>query len=134
MFLRSALFVGSGTRKDGILKTVFDRFFPSVSFPGAGRRICRFLRVAGLLGVVGFCACEDAFEGGEYVSSSGTGAAGWGEDNLGGPLHDFENSVVDGVASNVLGDANIVVAAVRRGECFWESFANFREFGLRAPC
>ena len=56
-------------------------------------------------------ACEDAFEGGEYVSSSGTGAAGWDEDNLG----DFENSVVDGVACNVLGDANIVVAAARRG-------------------
>ena len=76
---------------------MFNPFFLRVSFQGAGRRICRFLRVGGLLGIAGLVACEDA------------GGAGRGEDNFDGPVHDVGNSLVDGVAGNVLGDVDIVV-------------------------
>ena len=36
--------------------------------------------------------------------------------NLTVSVRDFQNSLVDEVASNVLGDVDIVVAAARRGE------------------
>ena len=58
---------------------------------------------------------ENDFEGDEYVASAGTGFSGWCEDNFDGPVHDFEISLLDGVAGSVLGDADTVVAAARRG-------------------
>ena len=61
-------------------------------------------------------ACEDTFEGDEDVASAGTGVSGWGENNFDGPVHDLQNSLVVGVAGNVLGNAGIVAASARRGE------------------
>ena len=52
-FLRTGFFVGSGKRKMEFLKLILISFFPSVSFQGAGRRICRFLKTVALLGVAG---------------------------------------------------------------------------------
>ena len=43
-------------------------------------------------------ACEDTFEGAEYVAPAGTGASGWGENNFDGSVHDLPNSLVVGVA------------------------------------
>ena len=61
-------------------------------------------------------ACEDTFEGDEYVASAGPGVSGWGENNFDGLVHDLPNSLVDGATGNVLGDMDIVGAAARRGE------------------
>ena len=115
-FLRSAFFVGSGKRKDGFLKLFLILFFLRVSFPGAGTRICRFLRVAGLLGVAGLLHARTLLRVASMVASAGAGILGWSENNFDGPVHDLQNSLVVGVAGNVLGNAGIVAASARRGE------------------
>ena len=96
------------------LKLFLVVFFPLVSFPAAGRRIRRFLWVAGLLGVVGLLHARTLLR----VASTFLLLVRVLLDGARTILAVlcFENSVVDGVASNVLGDANIVVAAARRGE------------------
>ena len=120
--LRSAFFfffVGSGTRKEKTIKNEESNFldlFSQESFSRCGETISQVPP-----GCLSFwrgssAGCEDDFEGDEYVASAGTGFSGWSEDNFDGPAHDFENSLVDGVAGNVLGDADSVVAAARHGE------------------
>ena len=61
-------------------------------------------------------ACEDTLEGDECVAPAGTGASGWDENNFDRSVHDLQNSLVAGVAGNVLGDAGSVAASARRGE------------------
>ena len=119
--LRSAVFVGSGTRKDQTFLKKKNRFFWIPFFLRAfflrcWEAISQVPQGCLSLGRGSSAGCEDDFESDEYVASAGTGFSGWGEDNFDCPVHDFENSLVDGFAGNVLGDADIVVAAARRGE------------------
>ena len=76
-------------------KLISISFFLTVSFPGAGRRICRFLRAVASLGVAGLLHARTLL-----TTKSGL----------------FAGGAISGRGENVLGGMDIVGAAARRGK------------------
>ena len=96
------------------MQTFWIPFFPRVSFQGAVRRICRFLRflrAACRLGVALLLDARTIFEG--YKGGwgfSGASGAGRSEIESEGSLLDLPNSLVAVGTANALGDVDIAGA------------------------
>ena len=113
-FLRSAFFVGSGTRKDRTLKNedanFFVPFFSQESFARCGETNLQVPQVPqGCLpfGRGSSAGCVDDFEGYKGCAFSGTSGAGRSEIESEGSLHDLPNSLVAVGSANAVGDMDI---------------------------
>ena len=119
-FLRSAFFVGSGTRKDGNFEKDDQFFFDPVSsnsfLSRCGETSLQLSQGALLYGRGCSAGCEDNFDGHEVTASALSGHAGWCEDTFDDSVQTSENSVVARVAACSGRELDATSAAARCGE------------------
>ena len=118
-FLRSAFFVGSGTRKDRHFNkedaNFLDTFFLKSLFSRCGETNSQVPQVP--QGCLSFghgssAGCEDDFEGHKGWAFSGTSGAGRSETEFEGSLHDLPNSLWQWVQPMLLGTWALLVHVV----------------------